>query len=231
MTGHTSQSPTLPHLYVIAGEHSGDQLGGSLLSELKTLTSFRLSGLGGRHMEAQGLQSLFPIEDIAVIGIAEIIPHIFRLKNRIRWVAEDIERQKPDIVLSIDSPGFTFRVIDILRKKGYKESVFVHYVAQTVWAYRPKRAAKAARLLDALMTLFEFEAPYFTPYGLKTEWVGHQAAWTATPKQVENIIKNQIAMFPGSRRNELKRHIPLFRDVCKQLASLHPNMHHHARSR
>ncbi len=225
MSGLPTAQIALPHLYVIAGEHSGDQLGGSLLSELKTITNFKLSGLGAQHMQAQGLQSLFPIEDIAVIGIAEIIPHIFRLKKRIRMVAEDIERKKPDMVVSIDSPGFTFRVIELLRNKGYKDSIFVHYVAQTVWAYRPRRAAKAARLLDALMTLFEFEAPYFTPYGLKTQWVGHQAAWTAKSKHERHIIKHQIAMFPGSRRNELKRHIPLFREVCEQLLPLCPDMH------
>lgn len=206
-----------PHLYVIAGEHSGDQLGGALLAALRKRIPFRLSGLGGEHMQKQGLKSLFNIDDIAVIGIAEIIPHIFRLKRRIREVAEDILLHKPTMVLSIDSPGFSFRVIDILRKQGYKESIFVHYVAQTVWAYRPKRAEKAAQKLDALLALFAFEPPYFTRYGLKTFWVGHEAAWHATAKNMQAVIPHQCALFPGSRKNELKRHLPLFRNVAAQL--------------
>lgn len=213
-----------PHIYVIAGEHSGDQLGGALLAALRQRMPFRLSGLGGEHMKAQGLHSLFPIEDIAVIGIAEIIPHIFRLKRRIREVADDIIRQKPDIVISIDSPGFSFRVIDRLQERGYKDSLLIHYVAQTVWAYRPGRAEKAARKLDALMTLFSFEAPYFTKYGLKTEWVGHEAAWHAMPKDNHAIIRDRIVAFPGSRKGELKRHLPLFRNVAGKLKETHPDL-------
>lgn len=215
-------STHIPHLYVIAGEHSGDQLGGTLLAALRKRVPFRLSGLGGEHIQKQGLISLFDIEDIAVIGIAEIIPHIFRLKRRIREVAEDIMRHKPTMVLSIDSPGFSFRVIDILRKQGYKDSIFVHYVAQTVWAYRPKRAAKAAKKLDALLTLFAFEPPYFTRYGLKTFWVGHEAAWHATEKNMQAVVPYRCILFPGSRKNELKRHLPLFRNVAEQLQRQFP---------
>lgn len=215
---------TAPHIYVIAGEHSGDQLGGALLEALHAQTDFTLSGIGGRHMQAQGLKSLFPIEDIAVIGIAEIIPHIFRLKRRIREVAEDIMQKKPDMVLSIDSPGFSFRVIDLLRGKKYTHGKYVHYVAQTVWAYRPRRAEKAARVLDALMTLFAFEVPYFTKYGLRTQWVGHQAAWNAVEKKEKSVIKQRIVAFPGSRKGELKRHLPLFRKAAEELSRAHPGI-------
>ncbi len=213
-----------PLLYIIAGEHSGDQLGGTLLRALKQQVDIDLAGLGGPHMQAEGLNSFFDIEDIAVIGIAEIIPHIRRLKRRIRETADDIERKQPTVVVTIDSPGFCFRVIEILRKRGYNKSVFIHYVAQTVWAYRPRRAEKAKRLLDALMTLFAFEVPYFTKYGLRTEWVGHQAAWQIKQKPPEGNNKHQIVLFPGSRRNELKRHIPLYREVAEALAAKHPSL-------
>lgn len=214
----------LPHIYIIAGEHSGDQLGGALLEALHTRLDFTLSGLGGPHMQAQGLRSLFPIEDIAVMGFAEVLPHIFRLKRRIRETAADIAAKEPDIVITIDSPGFCFRVIDAVRAMGRTPPIFIHYVAQTVWAYRPDRAEKAARKLDALMTLFSFEAPYFTRHGLKTEWVGHEAAWHSPPKDISGIHQGQVVAFPGSRRSELKRHLPLFRDTMVRLIKKHPHL-------
>jgi lipid-A-disaccharide synthase len=224
MQQNASTPDATPHIYMVAGEHSGDQLGGRLIAALKNLTPIRLSGLGGSHMQAQGLTSLFPMEDIGVIGIAEVLPHVFRLKRRIREVADDIEARRPDIVITIDAPGFNYRVMDILRDRNYTASRFIHYVAPTVWAYRPKRAANTARLFDGLMTLFAFEVPYFTACGLNTRWVGHEAAWHATPKDSAIIDENLLAAFAGSRRNELKRHIPLFREVASILSQSHPSL-------
>jgi lipid-A-disaccharide synthase len=212
------------HIYIVAGEHSGDQLGSRLIAALKNSIPIRISGLGGAHMQAQGLKSLFPMEEISVMGFAEVLPHIFRLKRRIRQVADDIEVKRPDIVVTIDAPGFNFRVVEMLRKRNYAASRFIHYVAPTVWAYRPQRAAHTERLFDGLMTLFAFEVPYFTACGLDTCWVGHEAAWHATPKDAAVIDENLLAAFAGSRRSELKRHIPLFREVTSILSRTHPSL-------
>lgn len=212
-----------PQIYIIAGEHSGDQLGAGLMQALKQQSGCNFQGVGGKGMMKQGLTSLFDMQDISVMGFTEIVPHLFRITSRIRQTVQDIIEKKPDILITIDSPGFCFRVIKALRKHNAAPPLCVHYVAQTVWAYKPGRAVKAANLLDGLMTLFAFEVPYFTKHGLNTQWVGHPAAWHVHPKQhTENTIN--LALFPGSRNAELKRHMPLYRAVCERLASTHPTL-------
>lgn len=211
-------------IYIIAGEQSGDQLGAGLMNGLKHLTrkNIKIDGIGGNGMQAEGLQSLFPMQELSLMGFAEILPHIFRLKRRIRETVADILTKKPDIVVTIDSPGFTFRVVKQLRAQG-STSQFIHYVAPTVWAYKPERAAKTARLFDALLTLFAFEVPYFTKESLATAWTGHPAAWKVPP---QNITRrgDMICMFPGSRKGELKRILPLFQDIATRLHTLHPEL-------
>jgi lipid-A-disaccharide synthase len=211
------------HIYLIAGETSGDQLGAGLMHALSTLDPhMRYNGVGGLKMRTQGLATLFPMEELSLMGFAEILPHIFRLKRRIREVADDIEAKKPDVVVTIDSPGFTFRVVALLRKRGYNASRFVHYVAPTVWAYKPERAAKTARLFDKLLTLFAFETLYFTQEYLDTLWVGHPAAWREALPPMP--MPARVAAFPGSRKNELRRHLPLLRQASALLAHEVPNL-------
>lgn len=209
------------HFVIIAGEHSGDQLGGQLIKSLCQMSDFpiRFTGVGGPLMQQEGLSSLFAMEELSLMGFVEILPHIFALKRRIKQTVAHIIEKKPDIVITIDSPGFTFRVINQLKRLGYTGSKFVHYVAPTVWAYKPKRAAKTARLFDMLLTLFAFEPAYFTKEGLTTHWVGHEAAWKAAPVSMNMIDNQQLCVFAGSRRNELKRHLPIYRDIVKQLSA------------
>lgn len=207
------------HYMIIAGESSGDQLGAGLIDALNNNPSQKIifSGIGGEDMEKAGLTSLFPMHELSLMGFVEILPHFLKLRKRIQQTIAYIVRHKPDVVITIDSPGFTFRVVDALRKMGYSHSIFIHYVAPTVWAYKPKRAKKAAKLFDALLTLFAFEPDYFLREGLKTVWVGHEAAWRA-PSQFMPIAHNtQLCIFAGSRRNELKRHLPIFQEVCTKL--------------
>lgn len=225
------------HCYLIAGETSGDQLGAGLMQALRELEpEIRFHGVGGLKMRLQGLAPMFPMEELSLMGFAEVLPHIFRLKRRIHEVVDDIEQKKPDVVVTIDSPGFTFRVVAELRKRGYTASRFVHYVAPTVWAYRPERAVKTAHLFDRLLTLFAFETHYFTQEHLDTVWVGHPAAWREVTLPAP--IPGRIAVFPGSRNNELKHHLPLLRNVAalllKQIPNLememplHPSLHPYA---
>lgn len=213
--------PLIPaqHYVIIAGEHSGDQLGGQLIKALKHESdmAIQFSGVGGVSMQNAGLKSIFPMEELSLMGFVEILPHIFTLKRRIKQTVAYIIETKPDIVITIDSPGFTFRVVSQLKKLGYTSSQFVHYVAPTVWAYKPKRAAKTARLFDMLLTLFSFEPHYFTQAGLLTHWVGHEAAWNAAPVSMNMVNNQQLCVFAGSRRNELKRHLPIYREIVRQL--------------
>ncbi len=127
-------------LYVIAGEPSGDALGGEVVKALHLLGSpFRLVGVGGESLQAQGLSSLFPMQDLSVMGLFEVLPHLPHLLTRRAEVIQDLERLKPDLLLTIDSPGFTFAVAKKAKAMGIR---CVHYTAPTVWAWRPGRALK-----------------------------------------------------------------------------------------
>ena len=152
------------HVYLIAGEDSGDFLGAQLIKALKVQNlDIQISGIGGALMQGEGLQSLFPMKDLSVMGVMEILPRLFLLIKRINQAAADIEQKQPDVVVTIDAPDFSFRVIKNVKKKSDNNKLpkFIHYVAPTVWAWRPKRAGKIAKFLDGLRFLFDFEPPYF----------------------------------------------------------------------
>jgi lipid-A-disaccharide synthase len=218
----------------IAGETSGDQLGGWLMAALrKKHDALRFIGVGGPMMEAQGLQSIFPIRDIALIGMAEVLPHVFTIKRRIRETVALIEREKPDIVVSIDSPGFVLRVIKQLRARGNVRPKLVHYVAPTVWAYRPERAKLMAERFDFLLCLLPFEPPYFDAVPLPNRFIGHEVAWWwksrgdgAAFRQAHGIAADAplLAVFPGSRQGEITRLWPAFQDSITRLKSKVPQL-------
>ncbi len=232
-------------VYLIAGEQSGDLLGARLMRALKAMAESRgiaieFSGIGGENMRAEGLESLIEIRELALMGFAEILPHIPRLLKHIRRTADDILRQQPDIVVTIDSPGFNFRVTKACRKEWPKDAggpPFVHYVAPSVWAYRPQRAAKLAALYDAVLTLLPFEPPYFEAEGMEATFVGHPVVETAEevrqqadPASLRThhripATEPVVAMLPGSRRGEIRRHLPLLHKTALLLADSMPNIH------
>ena len=204
-------------IFIIAGEVSGDVLGARVMQRMKNV---EFVGVGGENMTACGLKSLFPMSDLSVMGIIEVVGHARTLSRRIRETVNAIIDEKPDFVLTIDSPGFAKSVIKKLRRsRAGGEMIlhglrFHHIVAPQVWAWRPGRAKKYARTFDKLYAFFDFEVPYFTKYGLDTIAVGHPIA--------ENIPQNKeplkprdkiITIVPGSRMSEVRRLMPLFRDV------------------
>ena len=221
-------------IYIIAGEASGDQLGGWLIEALRhKRESIKFHGIGGSAMRAQGLSTLFPMEELSLMGFAEILPHIFRIKRRIKETVADIEAKNPNIVITIDSPGFTFRVVEALRKRGKVPPKFVHYVAPTVWAYKPERAIKTAALFDHLLVILPFEPPYFSKTSLPTHFVGHAVAWWWKEKAQRLAFRTQhriaekaplLALFPGSRKGEITHMMPLFRTTCETLKNNIPNL-------
>jgi len=223
-----------PTIAFIAGETSGDQLGGWLMAALKTRRpDIAFIGLGGPMMEAQGLTSIFPIADINLIGITEILPHVFTIKRRIREMVEFIEREQPEVVVSIDSPGFVLRVVKQLRTRGRTTAKFIHYVAPTVWAYRPERATLMAERFDFLLCLLPFEPPYFDAVKLPNRFIGHEIAWWWKSRgdgaafcMTHSIASDAplLAVFPGSRNGEIKRLWPIFKHSIEQLAAQIPNL-------
>lgn len=224
------------HIYLIAGEESGDFIGGGLITALRHKLNERItiSGIGGLQMQEAGLTSFFPMQELSLMGFAEIIPHIFALKRRIRETVADIIAKRPDVIVTIDSPGFNYRVVKRLRELQPNLCPIIHYVAPTVWAYKPERAQKTAALFDALLTILPFEPPYFTGHGLNTQFVGHPAAWfwkergDAQNFRTKHAIPYDslaIGVMPGSRKGELRHHLPVFKETFEMLTLAYPKAH------
>ncbi len=160
-------------LFLIAGEPSGDRLGAALMTGLKSLTSdIEFAGVGGPLMQAQGMQSLFPMEELSVMGIAEVLPKYRALKRRIAQSAAAALAFDPAAMITIDSPDFCLRVAKIV-KQARPTLRTIHYVAPSVWAWRPGRAAKMARVIDHVLALLPFEPPFMTAAGMTCDFVGH----------------------------------------------------------
>lgn len=211
-------------IFVIAGEASGDWLGAKLIRELRALdANVELQIIGGKKMEAEGVESLFPSTELSIMGFAEILPHIPRLKRRISQTVKQIRKFKPDVLVTIDSPGFNFRVAKQLQEMR-PETKFVHYVAPTVWAYKPERAAKTAEMYDKLLCILPFEPIYFTDEGLDADFIGHplledklDAGDAEAFKERHGLTEDFICMMPGSRKGELKRMLPVFHKVTDRM--------------
>jgi len=158
--------------FVIAGEASGDKLGAALMAGLKTLRpDVTFDGVGGPLMQDEGMDSRFPMDELSVMGLAEILPKYRALKARIRQMADAIIATRPDVLITIDSPDFCLRVARLV--KAVSDIRTVHYVAPTVWAWRPGRAEKMARHIDHVLALFPFEPPYMQAAGMDCDFVGH----------------------------------------------------------
>lgn len=211
------------HIFLVAGEASGDLLGASLMRGLKAaVPDIEFSGVGGEHMAAEGLQSLFPMQELSVMGVAEVLPKLFGILKRIRQTSREILRRKPDAVITIDSPDFCFRVIKKIKAQT-KSIPCIHYVAPSVWAWRPGRAKKIAQFLDHLLTLLPFEPPYFERHGLGATFVGHPVVEKSSSRGDSEIFRRQyrltpdqpvLCMLPGSRMSELSRLLDKFLETA-----------------
>jgi lipid-A-disaccharide synthase len=184
-------------------------------------------------MIEQGLESIFPFYELSMLGAVEILPYLFNISARIRHTVEDVISKNPDVMVTIDSPGFCFRVVERLREEKNKlKCKFVHYVAPTVWVYKPERADLCARLFDHMLVLLPFEPPYFEKAGLACTWVGHPViAETATGNGAAFRQKFEIppdaplfCMLPGSRKSEVERHMPIFGKAVSLLATQFPQL-------
>lgn len=201
-------------LYVIAGEPSGDFLGAKVISRIRSLDKIQILGVGGELMQSAGLRSRVNMQQISIGGILEIVPHIFKIRSLIKQVVADILQNAPDMLLTIDSPGFCFRIAKIVRKKAPNIKL-VHLVAPSVWAWREKRARRLAQLYDHLLTLFDFEPPYFSKYGLQATFVGHSAIEEFT--ETNSPKDNMLLILPGSRKQEIMTLLPIFLQAVQNL--------------
>jgi lipid-A-disaccharide synthase len=219
-------------VFIIAGEPSGDRLGGALMAGLKTLRpDVAFEGIGGSDMVAEGLQSRFDMSELSVMGIAEILPKYRALMARINETADAVIAAKPDVMITIDSPDFSLRVAK--RVKAKSDIRTVHYVAPTVWAWRPGRAKKMARYIDHVLALFPFEPPLMQAEGMDCDFVGHPvvAEPVATQGEAQAFRAEAgiggaplLMVLPGSRRSEVAKLSGVFGDAVAQFAKTVPDL-------
>jgi lipid-A-disaccharide synthase len=218
---------------LVAGEPSGDALGGRLMAALKQLAGGEIEfiGVGGPRMAAEGLDSLFPMQELSLMGAFEILPRAPALLRRLRQTVEAALTARPDILVTIDAPAFNFKVARRLKGKGIP---LVHYVAPSVWAWRPGRARVIARFLDHLLALLPFEPPYFDKVGLPCTFVGHPVVEGGADKgngaafrERHNIPRDApvLCLLPGSRGGEVSRLLPVFARAIPLLQEKIPGLY------
>lgn len=212
-------------VFVIAGEASGDKLGAALMAGLRSLRpDVSFDGVGGPLMQEQGLQSRFAMEELSVMGLAEILPKYRALKARIRQMADAVLADPPDVLITIDSPDFCLRVARLVKAASNIRTV--HYVAPTVWAWRPKRAEKMARHIDHVLALFPFEPPLMQAAGMECDFVGHPvvAEPVATAQEAAALGEGTVVLvLPGSRKGEVSRLADRFGAAVAKIAAALPD--------
>ena len=221
-------------VYIIVGEPSGDILASRMMQVMQQQhPDVRFAGMGGETMISQGFNSLFPVEEISVMGFWEVLPRLPLIMKRLKQVITDIEQLQPDVIVTVDSWGFVSRILNKLKRK--KSAIpAIHYVAPQVWAWKKSRAPKAAKLMDRMMTLWPYEPAYFEKYGLRCDFVGHPVIENTASLtddldafKVRHHIPCQgtiLCVLPGSRHSEIKKLIPVFKKVISRLKEHYPDL-------
>lgn len=215
-------------VFLVAGEASGDKLGAALMAGLKTLASpVDFAGVGGPLMQAEGLSSLFPMEELSIMGIAEVLPKYFHLKRRIAETAAEVIRSGADVLVTIDSPDFCLRVAAIV-KAARPNFPIAHYVAPSVWAWREGRALKMAKVVDHVLALLPFEPPLMQAAGMSCDFVGHPVvsetraaeSEVANLRAIHGLDQPWLLALPGSRRGEVSRIAPVIGETLARLPAM-----------
>lgn len=209
-----------PIVWMLAGETSGDELGAKLIKALRHFNpSIQFHGVGGPKMQEEGMDILFPMQDLAVMGLVEILPKIHILSQRLKQAVNHIRVMQPDIIVTIDSPGFSLRLLKKIKPFSIPR---VHYVAPQVWAWHTSRIKKFPGLWEKLLCLLPFEEKFFLQYGLETTFVGHPILETEIHhgNQVKFRLDHALPshhpillLMPGSRRSELPKLMPVFKET------------------
>jgi lipid-A-disaccharide synthase len=217
---------------MLAGEASGDVLGARLITALRAMRpELTFAGIGGPRMLEAGLPaSLFPMRELAVMGLAEILPRVISLNRRLNEAAADIEARKPDLVVTIDSPGFALRLLKRVARLGVRR---VHYVGPQVWAWRESRVKRFPGLWDLLLCLLPFEEAFFKSHGVNARFVGHPVLQSGADTGDASRFRARhglppgapvVVLMPGSRRTEAPRLMPVFGRAMALLAQDFPTL-------
>jgi len=204
-------------IFIITGEPSGDKLASEIISKLKLQNSnIEYLSVGGEHLNNLGIKSIYDLKDITYLGFTSVLINIFNIKKKINKTVEEIIKFDPDILFSVDSPDFTLRVAEKVKKLN-KNIRTIHYVAPKVWVWRKNRVKKIKKFIDHILLLFNFEKEYFEIENIKTTFVGHPLIEYKENSKIvsKNLISKDrkiISIFPGSRRSETNVLMPILLD-------------------
>ena len=201
-------------IFILTGEPSGDKLASTVIAKLKTINSeIKYLSVGGSNLKKLNISSIYDLKDITYLGFTSVILNIFKIKKKINQTVEEIIKFNPDILFSVDSPDFTLRVAEKV-KKIKKNIKTIHYVAPQVWVWRKNRVKKIKKFIDHILLLFDFEKKYFDEENIKNTFVGHPLIETKNNSKtiIEDLIPNDkkiISLFPGSRKSETLVLLPI----------------------
>lgn len=215
----------MKRIFITAGEASGDIHGAKLMREIKAGNSeVEFYGFGGVNMIKEGLNTLVDIQKISVVGFWEVAKKYFYFRKLLTECQNSLTENKIDLYIPIDYPGFNLRLCSYAKKKGIS---VIYYIAPQLWAWGKNRAGQLKKNIDKLLVVFPFEVEYFSKFGIETEFVGHplldnDLIKKEFPKSTER--ENRIAILPGSRKQELKRHIELIEKICEILYNMNKEL-------
>lgn len=210
-------------VFISAGESSGDMHASSLMKELKDRspgTDITFNGLGGDMMISKGLNALYHTKDLATVGFADVIKKYSFFKKALKDSAAFIKQHNPDAVILVDYPGFNLRLAQEIRKFYTKK--IIYYISPQLWAWHEKRVFKVKKYIDLMLVVFPFEVDFYNKYGVKAEFTGHplisriKEFTLHNPKKVKEFTeKKVITILPGSRKDEVKHHLPVLIEAIK----------------
>ena len=201
-------------IFVLTGEPSGDRLASTAISKIqKDNNDIEYLSVGGVNLEKIGIKSIFELKEITYLGFTSVLLNIFKIKKRINQTVDEILKFEPDILFSVDSPDFTLRVAEIVKKKNPKIKT-IHYVAPQVWIWRKNRVKKIKKFIDHILLLFDFEKKYFDDENIKNTFVGHPLIENTglNKTDINNLVskdKKIISIFAGSRNSETNVLLPI----------------------
>ena len=215
-------------IFVLTGEPSGDKLASTAISKLKkNYDDIEYLSVGGSNLKKIGIKSIFELKEITYLGFTSVLLNIFKIKKKINQTVNEILKFNPDILFSVDSPDFTLRVAEIVKKKNPKIKT-IHYVAPQVWIWRKSRVKKIKKFIDHILLLFDFEKKYFDEENIKNTFVGHPLIENLNTNKthINNFIsknKKIISIMPGSRKSETSVLVPILIDFIKMMNSNESN--------
>ena len=201
-------------IFVLTGEPSGDKLASTAISKIqKDNNDIEYLSVGGVNLERIGIKSIFELKEITYLGFTSVLLNIFKIKKRINQTVDEILKFEPDILFSVDSPDFTLRVAEIVKKRNPKIKT-IHYVAPQVWIWRKNRVKKIKKFIDHILLLFNFEKKYFDDENIKNTFVGHPLIENTglNKTDINNLVskdKKIISIFAGSRNSETNVLLPI----------------------